>query len=101
MFKIRTDQSILQIFYPVSRETTDKTLKTAASKKIFSGLYVIGITCFDEYILFYVITGRYYFSQKFMVVPRFFNGHVFIFFGESALKDVRNLYVISTITVRF
>ena len=101
MFKIRTDQSILQIFYPVSKETTGKTLKTAASKKSFSSLYVIGITCFDEYFLFYVIAGRYYFSQKFIVVPRFFNGHVFIFFGESALKDVRILYVISTITVRF
>ena len=48
-------------FYSVWRETSHETLKVAAAKKSFSSVYTIDTTCFDEYFLFYVITGRHYF----------------------------------------
>ena len=37
-------------------------VKVAAAKTHFSIMYVIGTTCFDEYFLIYVKTGRHYFS---------------------------------------
>ena len=51
--------------YFTLKETTDKHLKVAAAKTLFSSLCVIGTTCFHECFLFYVITGRHYFSWKF------------------------------------
>ena len=39
-------------FYFVSRETALKPLKVAAAKALFSSVYVIGTTCFDECFLF-------------------------------------------------
>ena len=46
----------------------------AAAKTLFSSVYVIGTICFDEWFLFYVITGRHYFSWKIklsQVISRF------------------------------
>ena len=39
---------------------------------MLSSLYVIGIACFDECFLFYVITGRHYFLQKIIATLRAF-----------------------------
>ena len=58
--------------YFVWKETTHKPLKVAAAKTLFSSVYVIGTTCFNECFLFYVITGRHYFSWKINVNLRFF-----------------------------
>ena len=43
---------------------THKPVKMAAAKTFLFSVYVIGATCFDEYFLFYVITGRHYFFLK-------------------------------------
>ena len=86
--------------YFVWKETTHKPLKVAAAKILFSSVYVIATTCFDECFLFYVITGIQYFSWKINVTLRFLKFHVAAFFEASVFKEVRILYVISTITVQ-
>ena len=58
--------------YFVWKETTHKPLKVAAANILFSSVYVIGTTCFDECFSFYVITKRHYFSWKFIVTLRLF-----------------------------
>ena len=58
--------------YFVWKETTYKPLQVPAAKTLFSSVYVIGATCFDERFLFYVITGRHYSSWKINVNLRFF-----------------------------
>ena len=45
--------------------------KVVAAKIFFSSVYVIDATCFDEYLLFHVVTGGHYFWQKFVVTLRF------------------------------
>ena len=54
--------------YFVWKETIYKPLKVAAAKSLFFIVYVIGITCFDECLSFYVISGRHYFSWKFIII---------------------------------
>ena len=56
--------------YFVWKETTHKPLKVAATNSLFSSVYVIGATCFDECFSFYVITKRHYFSWKFIATLR-------------------------------
>ena len=58
--------------YFVWKETTHKALQVSAAKTLFSSVYVVGITCFDECFLFYVIIGKHYFSWKFVITLRFF-----------------------------
>ena len=60
--KVRTDHSIIHLFYSVWKETTHKPLKIEATKKSFSSLFLIGTNFFDEWFLFCVITGRHFFS---------------------------------------
>ena len=48
-----------------------KPLKVAAAKTSFPKVDIIDKTCFGEYFLFRVITGRHYFSYKFIVTERF------------------------------
>ena len=57
----QTDQSIPHVVL-LWKETTYKLIKVAVAKTLFSSVYVIGITSINEYFLFYVITGRHYFS---------------------------------------
>ena len=54
------------------KKRPQKPLKVAATKTLISNVYVIGTTCFDECVLFYVITGRHYFSWKINVNMRIF-----------------------------
>ena len=56
----------------VWKETTHKPLKVAAARTLFSSVYVITTTCFDECFLFYVIPERNCFSWKFIVALRLF-----------------------------
>ena len=56
--------------YFVWKETTHKLLKVAAANSLFTSVYVIGTTCFNERFSFYVITKRHYFSQKFITTLR-------------------------------
>ena len=79
------------------KETTHKPVKVAAAKSLFSSVYIIGTTSFDECFSFYVITKRHYFSWKFIITRKLFKRHFATFFKASVLKEVRILCVISTI----
>ena len=82
------------------KETTHNLLKVTAAKSLFSSVYVVGTTCFDECFSFYVITKRHYFSfrESSSWIWYFFKRHFVTFFEASVLKEVRILRVISTIT---
>ena len=58
--------------------------EASAAKILFFSVYIIGTTCFDECYLFYVITGKHYFSWA------CFNPHVVAFFEAIVLKKLRN-----------
>ena len=58
-------------FYSVWRETSHKPLKAPATIKSFSSVYRIDTTCFNEWFLFHVTTGRHYFLHKFLVALKF------------------------------
>ena len=58
--------------YFVWKETTHEPLEVAAANSLFSSVYVIGTTCFDECFSFYVITKRHYTLSKFIVTLRLF-----------------------------
>ena len=85
--------------YVVWQETTHKPLQVPAAKTFFSSVYVIRTTCFDECFLFYVITGRNYFSWKININLNFFKHHVAAFFEASVLEEVNILGDFSTITI--
>ena len=46
--------------YPLVKEMTDKPSNVTAATNLFFSVYVIGMTCFNECFLFYVITERHY-----------------------------------------
>ena len=50
--------------YFVWNKTTHKPLKVAAAKSLFSSVYIIGTTCFDEYFSFYVVSKMITFSES-------------------------------------
>ena len=53
-------QSILHFFlYSLVKEMTDKPANGTAVANLFFSVYIIGMTCFDECFLFYVITERH------------------------------------------
>ena len=52
-------QSILHfLLYSPVKEMTDKPTNRTAVANLFFSVYIIGMTCFDECFLFYVITER-------------------------------------------
>ena len=53
-------QSILLFLYSLVKEMTDKPSNVTAATNLFFSVYVIGMTCFNECFLFYVITERHY-----------------------------------------
>ena len=77
--------------YFVWKETTHKPLKVAAANILFSIVYVIGTTCFDEWYAFSVITKSHYISWKFIITPRLFKRHFPTSFEASVLKEARIL----------
>ena len=57
--------------YLLSVLTSRNAKKTQTDQSIPKRLkLIIGKTCFDECFLFRVVTGRHYFSQKFIVSLR-------------------------------
>ena len=56
--------------YFVWKETTHKPLKVATANSLFSSVYVIATTYFDESFSFFVITKRHYFWWKFIATLR-------------------------------
>ena len=63
------------------------------AKNVFCSVYVIGITCFDQCFLFYVITGRHYVFYKSLSLlwVVFQPLYVVAFFEATLLKEVRIL----------
>ena len=55
--KTDTDKSILHFLQSLC-ETTHKPSNVAAATNLFSSVYVIGITCFNECFSFFVINER-------------------------------------------
>ena len=53
-----------KLFYFVWKETSHKPLKAEALQSV----HIIDTNCFDECLLFHVITGRNYFLYKFSVL---------------------------------
>ena len=62
-----------KLFHSVCKETSHKPFKVAAVKKFLSSvyMYVIDKTCFGEFVLSHMITGRHYFLYKFIVTQWF------------------------------
>ena len=59
--RLITDERILEFAYSLRKGKTHKPSKVAAAENFFSSVYVIDITCFDEYFIFHVITGQHCF----------------------------------------
>ena len=68
--KIHTDRSILPIFLLCLKRNVSQTLKIRSFKKSFPSVYIMDTTCFDEYLLFRVITRRHSFLYKLVVTQR-------------------------------
>ena len=80
--------------YSVWKETSQKPFKVIAAKSPV--VYIIDTTCFAEYILFYVITGKQFLRQIYCYSEVWLNRHVVAFFETSVLKEVCIfLYVLS------
>ena len=78
---------------------THRALRKAAPKSLFSSVYAIGKTRFDECFLLHVITARHYFHKSLSSLWGNFKDHVDAFVETSALNKDCVLCVISTITV--
>ena len=80
----------------VWKETTHKPLKVAAARTLFSSVYVITTTCFDEcfYSMWYL--KKIVFHESLSLL---WECHVAAFFEASVLQEVRILSFISTITI--
>ena len=81
------------------KETTHKPLKVAAARTLFSSVYVITTTCFDECFLFYGYLKKIAFHESVSLLWDCFKRHVAAFFEASVLQEVRILHFISAITV--
>ena len=53
-------QSIMHFLNSLVKEMTNKPSNVTATANLFFSVYVIGMTCFNECFLFYVITERHY-----------------------------------------
>ena len=52
-------QSILHFLHSLVKEMTDKPSIVTVATNLFFSVYVIGMTWFNECVLFYMITERY------------------------------------------
>ena len=59
-------------FYYLRKKRTQKASKVAATKKLFSSVYVIDITCSDEYFIIHLITGRHFFYKSLSLISAAF-----------------------------
>ena len=67
--RLRQTKVYHRLFCSVSKEASHNALKVAAAKKSFPSVFIIDTTCFDEYFLFYVITGNRIFYTN-LTLPR-------------------------------
>ena len=58
--KAHIDQSTLHVFWLCPKWNNSQTFKRSSCEKLFSRVYVMDTTCFDECFLFQVTTGRHY-----------------------------------------
>ena len=72
------------LFYVTWKETTHKPLKLAAAKRLFSSVYIIGTTCFNECFSVYVLTKTLLFVKDHRYSDTFLN----VIFKASVLKEV-------------
>ena len=76
---------VYSIFLVLSEKNpAHKPSNVAAATNLFFSVYVIGIACFDECFLFYVLTGRHYFLQKSIATLRAFPAAILLL----SLKEV-------------
>ena len=85
-----------QVFLLCLKRNSSQVLKSSSFKNFFFSLYVIDTTCFCEYFLFYVITGRSYFLWKFIITLRFFSNHHVVTYLKQLLGKNSIFLVIST-----
>ena len=78
------------------KEITHKPLKVAAAKSLFSSVYIIGTTCFNECFSFYVVSKRITFCES--------SSLLWYFLGAMLLLSLKSVFwkksvfcVISTI----
>ena len=69
--KTHTDQSIIQAFLFCLKRNVSQTFKSSSCKKVFPNAYIIDKTCFNEFFLVYLTTGRHYFLYKFSITRMF------------------------------
>ena len=74
--RTRADQRMLHFFLfffcIFFVETNDNNPNVTTATNLFSSVYVVGMTCFDECFLFYVITKRQYFLKSLSLLGGFF-----------------------------
>ena len=80
--------------YFVWNKTTHKPLKVAAAKSLFSSVYIIGTTCFDEYFSFYVVSKMITFSESSSLLW-YFLGAMLLLSLKSVLWKKSVFYVLS------
>ena len=86
-----------QVFLLRLKRNSPQVLKSSSFKNLFFSLYVIDTTCFSEYFLFCVITGRNYFLWKFIITLRFFSNHHVVTYLKQVLLKNSIFHVISTL----
>ena len=62
---------------------------------MFSSVYVIDATCFDECFLFRVVLEGIIFDKSWSLLWNSLNRHIVAFFEASILKEVRILRILS------
>ena len=91
-----------QVFLLRLKRNSPQVLKSSSFKNLFFSLYVIDTTCFSEYFLFCVITGRNYFLWKFIITLRFFfQSPCCYLFEKSAFKKLHISCYFHTANIKF
>ena len=96
-----TDQIMYRLSYSVWKVTTYKPSNVAVVTNVFSSAYVIGTTCLYECLLFYLISEKYHFQQKFIVTLIFFSTAMFLFFLKQLFWKKSVFYIISIAIVQY
>ena len=99
---MQTNIYIYCIFlFLLQKETTEKSSNVTTAKNLFSRVYVIGVTCFDECFLFYVITESHYFLKNSIITLRTFPTAMLLCSLKEVFQKRSLFYLISSITVQF
>ena len=84
--KTQADHIMPHVFLLCLKRNDPQTFNVAAPKSLFSSVYIIGRTCFDKRFSFYVITGRHYFSWKFIVTLGLFQASFYFFLWSQCFE---------------